>query len=156
MITHFETVERCIIIETTGIVKWFISELSKCTVAEYNIPELISEAISLMKSQSHLNANIGFMTERLYEHYQYKTNSPETAKIISLSWAAFVGLLIDVYTVNNLWDKYGISNYYFKTLSGYDIVLAFYNPGVDALSLSPAPIFNGVNNDNHSATGIAA
>lgn len=151
----FDYTEKVAILETSLILKWFIGELAACPVAEYDVNELVSEAIQVLGSQSNMSANLGFITERLYEHYLYKTNCAASAKIISINWMSFVGLLMDVYLKNNLWDEYGKCNYYFKRLAGYDIMIAVYNPDANAIMLQPPFIpCEGQAHDSIHRTGV--
>jgi hypothetical protein len=157
MVQIVNRAEQCIIVDTSAQVKWLMTELSKCTVAEYNVPELISEAVEILSSQQNVETNLVFVADRLYNHYLYKTNDVNTAKIISVTWMAFVGLLIDVYTQNNLWDSMGRSCYYYRSLMGYDIVMAVYQTDIDAYTLgnyyNPS---GGPANDHINRNGVAA
>lgn len=157
MIQYIDRAERCIIIDTTALVKWFMAELAKAPIADYNIPELISEACNLLASQHSFTTNLGFITDRIYENYLYKTNCAVSAKMISLTWVTFTGGLVDVYTNNNLWDEQGVSNLYYRALSGYDIILAFYQPDADAFTLVNNYIaVENTTNDRFNRNGIAA
>lgn len=157
MLQHINRVEQLVIVDTTLLVKWFFQELSKAPVAEYNVGELIAEAIQALSSQTSIAVNIQFLTERLYEHYHYKTNCATSAKIISVTWMAFVGAMMDIFENNNLWDVNGHSRYYYRMLSGYDIVLSRFEDNIDALfgqtQFYPS---EGIQHDNFSGDAVAA
>lgn len=115
------------IVPTAPLVEELISDLASMTIADYDLDELLTNAVNCLQVASEATSRTQEMALSYLRWSQSRgTGVPHDGEILARAWVKFVNALSQVFAQMNAWYPNGVMYYYYERLHYHDMVVALY------------------------------
>lgn len=118
-------IPSAMVLPTHHLVQQLIVALSSMSVVDYDLTQLIQDACICQEYAPETDQRLNHISGQYLNWGSVRTGETivNDGEIIASAWLEFAVRLQPIYRRHVTYDQFGMSNYFFQRLLGYDIVL---------------------------------